>query len=142
MEDLLEVIRANDLAPWLWPAILVLAAIYLIALGGMAILRPSTAVRFLSGFAQTTRANVAEAVVRSLIGLAIIGMAPVWQSLIAAGAGLFLIVTALAMLVFPQQHRRHATRSVSAVSGAIRYIGAASLAFGCALIALLAKTAY
>lgn len=98
--------------------------------------------RFLSGFAQTTRANVAEALARSLIGLALIGMAPVWQSLIAVGAGLFLVVTALAMLAFPQQHRRLATRSVSAVSGSVRYIGVASLAFGGALIVLLAKTAY
>lgn len=142
MTDVLGIVHEIDPAPWLWPFVLAHGALYLIGLGLASLWRPAQVVGFLSAFAQTRRANRLEAALRALFGLALVGMAPRWTSVAALAAGLFLVVTALAMLAWPDAHRRLAARSVASVAGAIRLIGLASLVLGCALIVLLAKTAY
>jgi hypothetical protein len=118
--------------------ILAVAACYLLGLGGMALVRPERAFSFLAGFAQTPRANWAEAIARFLAGLGAILAAPTLTQPIAwmVGGG-FLIVTAVAMVLFPDAHRAFAARSVPAVRRFIPLIGVASIAFGLGLSAVL-----
>ena len=118
--------------------ILTLAALYLVVLGVVALLRPEAAHRFLASFAQTRRANWIEAVVRGAVGLAFVVAAPVLPWPLAMRIiGAFLLLTAAAMPLFPDQHRRIAARSVAGIAGWMRLIGVGSLLLAVALLAAL-----
>jgi hypothetical protein len=114
--------------------ILWLAAAYLVALGLVAIVRPTIAQRFLGGFAQTGVANWAEAIIRFMIGLAMVVAAPVlpFQPFFMIAGG-FLMLTALAMPLLADRHRDLAARSVAAVAPFMRLIGLVSLVGGAVL---------
>lgn len=119
-------------------AVLSLVSAYLILLGLVALLRPSLAYRFLSGFAQTGWVNLSEAGVRTIVGLALVRVAEdlpapsVWSV-----AGWFLVATAIWMIAFPATHRRIAARSTATIRPALPLVGVASIAIGAGLALLV-----
>lgn len=117
-----------------------LAALYLLGLGIAAIARPRLAHEFLSAFAQTPMANRLEAGGRALAGAGMMMAAPrLPGSAYWVGGGIFLIVTAALMLIFPDFHRLLARRSVSSIRRMMPLVGIGGMAMGLGLaLALLA----
>ncbi|NJC04854.1 hypothetical protein GGQ97_000647 [Sphingomonas kaistensis] len=109
-------------------AVLWLFAAYLLLLGFTALIRPGVALRFLFGFAQTTAANTAEGVARLAIGIAflILDRANGWSPWGLAIGG-FLGLSAVALLLVPDYHRRLAPRLVALVQNAMPFVGLGSL---------------
>ena len=115
-------------------AILWLAVGYLVLFGVVVIAKPARARLFLSGFAQTTRANMVEAGLRLLVGLAFVGASNQTKyPSISVVIGLFLAVSALLMLLLPGLHRRFASRSTASLFGVFPLFGLASLMLAAAL---------
>lgn len=125
---------------WLSLIGLWLAVGYLFGLGVAALLAPARASRFLMGFAQTPRANFAEASLRGLVGLAFIGA----DSYLGARpfgtlAGMFLIGTGVLMLLFPAAHRSIAQRTVPWATERMWLVGTGAVAMALVLGSLLTR---
>jgi hypothetical protein len=119
--------------------ILWLTAAYLAGLGFVALFKPDLARRFLSGFAQTTLANLAESTVRLLVGLAfILAAGETRNAIVALTIGWFLAGSALLMLLLPRLHRSFAAKSTASIFGVLPMFGAASLALAAVLIWFIA----
>ncbi len=115
------------------------AALYLIALGGAALVRPAVAQRFLGGFATTPRVHFTELALRVLAGAALVLRAP---HMVGSPAlllfGWILIVTSLALALVPWRwHQRFAAWSVPQATQFMPVIGVASLVGGLGLLAAL-----
>lgn len=109
-------------------------ALYLIALGIVALVDRERAARFLGSFAQTRRANTSEGLLRLTVGAAFVGLAddlPV--SGVFRAFGLVLIVSALAILAFPDLHKRFANRVVPGATRMVLAIGLVALGSGIGL---------
>jgi len=116
--------------------ILVTVAVYFLALGGVALLRPNTARQFLLGFADTPFKHYAELAVRLIVGGSLLLGAPSYtHSKSMAAFGWILVTSTAVMAVIPWKfHHRFAQ---SAVPKALRYlplIGVASLVLGILLL--------
>ena len=119
--------------------ILWLACLYLLALGLLILLARDRAHRFLASFAQTTRANWTESVLRMLVGAAFVIAAPLLDYPVAARYfGLFLAATALLLVIAPQLHRRFAAPAVASVAPFLPLLGIASIAMAILLALYLA----
>jgi hypothetical protein len=90
------------------------AGIYLLILGGAAALRPAATKRFLSSFASSARAHVAELLVRLILGAAFIVAAPrMMFSAVFDAFGWLLVATTLVLVWIPWRwHQRFAAWSV------------------------------
>ncbi len=112
--------------------VVVLTALYLIALGIAALFIPSRAARFLGGFAHSAGAHYAELVVRLLVGGAFIVNAPLMQFAEVFNVfGWVLVVTSAVLLAIPWRlHRRFAEKAVPRAMRYVKLVGLASLAFG------------
>ena len=109
--------------------ILWLTSLYLAVFGMVMMFAPDRANRFLSAFAQTSRANLVEVALRFVAGLAFAIAAPVLSYPLATyWFGLFLAATALLFVVAPGLHRRFAARAVASVAPFLPLLGAASIA--------------
>lgn len=116
-------------------AIVVVAGVYLVALGVGCFVRPNFAARFLLGFARSAFEHYLELALRVLVGASLVEMsgAPACPPIFNV-FGWVLIVTSLLMFVMPW--RWHQQFAQQAVPQALRYItlvGAASIMFGVAL---------
>lgn len=112
--------------------ILIAVALFLFALGLVALMRPGSAKRFLLGFATSAPKHYAELVARLLAGGAMLIAAP--HSTYATGLSIFgwlLIGTTAVMALVPWHiHRRFAETSVPQALRFLPMIGVASLALG------------
>lgn len=116
-----------------------LLAAYLLLLGVVALFRPERALAFLSAFARNRRINAAEAIARALAGMALLVLDSKmnWGG-VGTIVGAFLVVTALLMLLLPDQHRRLAPLLVGSIQCYMVPFGLASLALSLVLaLALL-----
>ena len=122
-------------------AIVVLVALYFIALGTSSLITPSFAKRFLLGFAESAFVHYTELLVRLVVGIAFLIHSP--RMLFANGFHIFgwlLIVTTAALLLVPWQwHRRFASKSVPQALRYLTIIGLCSLAFGGFIIVAVAR---
>lgn len=119
--------------------ILVLAALYLLVLGAIALRRPDLATRFLGGFAATARLHFTELGLRVLTGSAMILYAPrmAWGQLIT-GFGWILVGTSIALALVPWRiHRQFASRTVPRAMRFLTLIGLVAMAGGLWLLAAL-----
>lgn len=118
-----------------WRAILWAAILYLLVLGVAVLGRPRRARSFLAGFAANWRANLLEAVLRAIAGLAFIAAASTTRAPQASRLiGLVLVVTALLMALLAGTHRRFAGLASRLVFSIFPLFGVMALA----LAALLA----
>lgn len=123
--------------------IVVLAGLYLLALGTASLVAPDRARRFLSGFADSLGLHLLELAVRFVVGSAFVGGAPrMALPEVFRGFGWVLIGTTVCLLAIPWRwHRRFALRSVPRATRHIAWIGAASLALGIFVLAAVARGA-
>ncbi len=120
-------------------AILWLVCLYLFLLGTAVLMVPKRSLQFLSAFAQTPRANLIEAALRFVAGVAFIGAAPLLTfPTLASIIGLFLTATALAFVAAPGLHRRFAGPAVAAVARKFPLFGIASIALSLLLAVFIA----
>ncbi|MCC7001828.1 MAG: hypothetical protein IT357_06710 [Gemmatimonadaceae bacterium] len=118
-------------------AIVVTAALYLLALGGSALVRPAVARRFLSGHATTQPLHFLELALRIVAGAAFVVSAPrLALGDAVAVLGWVLVGTSLVLALVPWRlHQRFAAWSVPQALEYLPLIGVASLAGGLGLIA-------
>ena len=117
-------------------AIVFLAALFFLALGAAALVRPGVARAFLLGFANTAVKHYAELLVRILIGgsLVVVARDSAYPTALSAFGWLLIGTTAVMALVPWRVHGRFAR---SAVPKALRFlplIGISSLLIGAALL--------
>jgi hypothetical protein len=122
-------------------AIIVLAALYLLALGAASLVVPARACGLLLGFASSLRIHLAELFVRLFIGAALVLYAP---RMFLSGAfsliGWVLLATTACLLVVPWRwHRRFAQYAVPRATRHIALVGLASLAIGALILAAVAR---
>ena len=122
-------------------AVVVLIALYFIALGTASLIAPTFAKRFLLGFAESALVHYIELLVRLVVGVAFLINAP--RMLFADGFNVFgwlLVVTSAALLLVPWQwHHRIASKSVPQALRYLTFIGLCSLAFGGFIIVATAR---
>lgn len=118
-------------------AVIVLAGLYLIALGAASLLAPSRAARFLLGFVSSGRAHYLELFLRFIVGAALVLHAP--RMFLPGAFNLFgwvLLITTACLLLLPWHwHQRFAQQAVPKATRYIGLIGVASLAMGGFLLA-------
>lgn len=118
-------------------AIVVTAALYLLVLGGSALLRPEYARRFLGAHATTRTLHFTELALRILAGAAFIITAPhaVFTPVFLL-FGWVLVASSVALAIVPWRlHQRFAAWSVPQAMHYLPLIGVASIAGGLGLIA-------
>ncbi|MGZ8998679.1 MAG: hypothetical protein ACXW2T_07485 [Allosphingosinicella sp.] len=114
--------------------VLWLACLYLLGLGLLILFARDRAHRFLAAFAQTTRANWTESMLRMLVGVAFVIAAPRLDHPLAARTfGLFLAATALLLVIAPGLHRRFAATAVASIAPYLPLLGVGSIILGMAL---------
>lgn len=121
--------------------VIVLAALYLLALGLLALFAPARARLFLGGFVNSARAHYGEVLLRLIIAAALLQHAPqmLWADLLRA-LGWLLLITTVPLLLLPWRwHQRFARWSVPQALRYLPLIGVASLLFGLAILHALAS---
>lgn len=115
------------------------AALYLIALGGGALVRPERTRYFLEGFAGSARIHFTELVLRVVTGGALVLSAPrLAFSQALTIFGWVLIGSSLALALVPWRlHRRFAAWSVPQATQYMPLIGVTSIAGGLFLLAAI-----
>jgi uncharacterized protein YjeT (DUF2065 family) len=113
-------------------AAVVLAGLYLLGFGALALLAPSLAARHLLGFASSLRLHALELALRMLAGLAFVGYADqVHFAGIFHAVGLVLVLTTLGLALLPWRwHQRVARSTVPATLPYLPWLGLVSLAAG------------
>lgn len=119
--------------------VIVLAALYLVALGVAALAAPVPAGRFLLGFAGSRRVHFLELILRLAVGTAFVLYAP--HLPVPEGFGVFgwlLVGTSLGLLLVPWRwHQRFARRVVPHANRHMGVIGVVSVLLGSGILAAL-----
>ncbi len=112
--------------------IVVIAGLYLAALGAAALILPNEAIRFLHGFASSARLHYLELTLRLIVGGAFVTNAPRMQfSFVFSGFGWVLIATTMCLLAMPWRwHSQFAQFAIPKATHYITMIGMCSLALG------------
>ena len=119
--------------------VVLVAALYLVALGVGALVRPERAKHFLGGFAGSARIHFTELTLRVLTGGALVLSAPRLAFSDALTVfGWVLIGSSLVLALVPWRlHRRFAAWSVPQATRRMPLVGVASIAGGLVLLAAL-----
>ena len=120
--------------------VVVVAGLYLVALGVTALVRPLRARRFLEAHATSARVHFTELVLRLTVGVALVNTAPrMLGANLVLMAGWILIGTTLALAVTPWRvHRRFAEWSVPMATRRLSLVAIGAIAGGVAVLAALA----
>ncbi|MGQ0798674.1 MAG: hypothetical protein ACT4NL_00980 [Pseudomarimonas sp.] len=113
-------------------AVVALFGVYLIGLGVACLALPTTASRFLLGFASSPTLHLLEMVIRIGFGAAFVLAAPALRpSPVFVGFGWLLVVTSILLLAVPWRwHRRFAEQSVPRALQFLHLIGLSSVCIG------------
>lgn len=119
--------------------VVAVAALYLLALSGTAMVRPARAKRFLEAHASTARLHALELALRLVVGLAFVRAAPTMRGAeVVALGGWILVATTLGLAVTPWRvHRRFATWSVPMATRSMALVAIGALLGGVAIVAAL-----
>ena len=119
------------------------AGLYLAGLGVLSIADARRAALFLGSFAGSARAHYLELVIRLIVGLAFIRLAPEMPFATGFSAfGWLLVVTTLCLFAVPWRwHHKFAQRSVPHAVRYLKLFGAVSFAFGVFVIVCAAAGA-
>lgn len=119
----------------LWRWLVWASAVYVLALGGLMLVRPAIAARFLDGHAATAPLNALEAALRFIIGLAFMGASGEMRFETAFfWFGALLAATAVPMAFLPGLHKRFARWSVPMAKPFLPVLGMLALALGAMLV--------
>ncbi len=121
--------------------VIVLAGLYLLALGIASLAVPTRANRFLLGFASSQTVHFVELFLRLLVGAAIIHSAPrmLFSGAFALFGWVLLVSTACLLFVPWRWHQRFAQQAVPRATRYIALIGLASLAIGGFILVAVAR---
>ena len=124
-------------------AIVVIVALYFIALGATALLAPAIAKRFLLGFASSALTHYLELTTRLIVGGALLVQSPRMHFSPAFELfGWVLVVTTVCLLLIPWQwHHRFAKYAVPHAIRYITLIGLSSIVLGGFVLFAVAKGA-
>jgi uncharacterized protein YjeT (DUF2065 family) len=113
-------------------AVVLVAALYLLGFGVVAVAVPARATEYLHGFASSFRLHVLELIARFVVGTALVGFASHMQFGRAFTVfGVVLVLTSLGLAVLPWHwHQRFAQTSVPAAVRYLPLIGILSIAAG------------
>lgn len=113
-------------------AVVVVAGLYLLALGFVSLFSPRSASRFLLGFASSRALHFTEMIIRIVVGAALVLCSPRMLQPVAFGIfGWVLIATSTVLVFVPWHwHRRLAQQAVPLFTRYIAWIGLVSLAVG------------
>jgi uncharacterized protein YjeT (DUF2065 family) len=117
-------------------AVILLVATYFIALGFIALIKPSLAARFLLGFAQNIVVHYCELLLRLIVGFALLHLCATmpFTNVIELFAWI-LIFSTMVLFVLPWHwHRQFAQKVVPYTNRYLSVIGVISLALGISLI--------
>lgn len=119
--------------------VVVLAGLYLVGLGVLALAKPGIAGRFLQGFAGSAPKHYAELAVRFLVGAALLVHAPRMAGPAAFRVfGWLLLATTAALLCVPWRwHDRFARAAVPRAMRHARLVGLFALLSGAAVLAAM-----
>lgn len=113
-------------------SVVIAGGLFFVSLGGVALLSPTHASRFLLGFAGSATKHYAELAVRFLVGGAFVFAAPATR-----GSGMFsllgwtLLATTAGLLLIPWRwHHRFARRAVPEALRFLPLVGTSSVALG------------
>lgn len=122
-------------------AVVVLSALYLLALGTASLLVPDRARRFLLGFASSRPVHFMELGLRFVAGGALVLYAPrMWLSDAFNLFGWILLVTTAGLLIAPWRwHHRFARRAVPLFTRQVALVGLVSLALGAFILWAVAQ---
>lgn len=117
-------------------ALVASAGLFLAALGGVALVAPPLASRFLLGFASSPGKHYAELGVRLLLGCAFLVAAPrtMWPVALSLFGWVLLATTAVLLLVPWRWHHRFARWAVPEALRFLPLVGAASLVLGALIL--------
>jgi hypothetical protein len=120
--------------------IVVLTALYFLALAAVALLVPARADRFLQGFADSAGKHYAELSIRLVVGAAFVLQAPhSWFPGAFFGFGGLLLATTACLLMIPWRwHHRFARQTVPRALHFLPLIGVASLVLGALILIAVA----
>ncbi|MBL0180505.1 MAG: hypothetical protein IPP98_15540 [Gemmatimonadetes bacterium] len=139
MDDRREGVVQDHLIAVVGIAGVVLFALYLLTLGGGAIIYPETTKRFLGGFATSQRTHFTELALRVVAGASLVSSAP--RMAFGQGIALFgwmLVVTSLALAMIPWRlHHRFAAWAVPQATQHMTLVGIVSIVGGLAVLAAL-----
>lgn len=131
MDWVIDQLAPNETWSLVWRAAVLGSALYLIALGSVAIAAPVKAQRFLGGFAQTQSANLFEAVLRLIAGLAFMGASPNLRlPELAFWVGAFLSASAIVLVLLFPVHKKFASWAVPFSQRHLRLIALGALLLG------------
>jgi hypothetical protein len=122
-------------------AVIVLAALYLLALGAAFLVAPVRSSRFLLGFARSRSIHFLELFLRFVVGAALVFYAPRMPLSDAFNLlGWVLLVTTTCLLILPWRwHQRFAHYTVPRVTRHLPLVGLASLAIGVLILAAVGR---
>jgi uncharacterized protein YjeT (DUF2065 family) len=134
-------VQSAQMATFLAGAGVMLAALYLLGFGVLAVVVPARASGYLQGFASSMRLHVLELIARFAVGAAFVGNASHMQfSGTFHIVGWVLVATTLALAVLPWHwHQRFAQASVPAAVRYLPFMGIVSIAAGAFVCWAVAK---
>jgi hypothetical protein len=117
-----------------------LAGLYLVGLGFVALISPRRARAFLSGFARSAFVHYLELCIRLVVGVALVSYGPQMKSpQLFTACGWIIVLTTLGLLVVPWRwHRRFAAWSVPYATRSMSIVAVGSLAAGIFVLVSLA----
>ena len=130
MDEVSGILRATPELVLVWRVIIYLCALYLMLLAAVIFFRRDWAMAFFGGFASTPNLNAIEVALRFLAGIAFMGVASETRfPEVSFYFGLFLAVSALAMLPLYRMHKRFADVVMKALPAFLPLMGLGSLIF-------------
>jgi hypothetical protein len=116
--------------------VVVVFALFLIGLAGVAFARPPIAERFFSSFASSALTHYTEQAFRLLIGASLVVLSPkMWQADLFRITGWLVVVTSLGLLLMPWRwHHRFGQRVMPLVLRHIRLYAAGLIVFALLLL--------
>ncbi|HCR94925.1 MAG: hypothetical protein CMH91_04400 [Oceanicaulis sp.] len=134
LEPLLDGLVSLEPFSGFYLSVLRLAAVFLMALALSVLIIPEQAKHFLSGYASTLLVNSVEGVLRALVGLSLAGYAhQQGLSAILVLVGVFLVVSALVILLLPGLHKRFARWAIPFALRILPLYGAGAAVLGIGL---------
>lgn len=135
MDQISGLLRQYDALVWVWRLVVWVAAAYMLALGALTYLRPSVVHRFFGGLAASWSVNLLEAILRLIVGVALIGASPETRlPHLFFWFGVMLAVTSIPLMFLHRLHRRQASWVIPLTKRILPLMGIVAIALGSLIV--------
>ena len=128
---MIEIVHALEPLILAWRVVVWICAGALLAVGVLALIRPSVIHRFIDGFVAASRVDLVELGLRLLVSLAFMGASPatkVPRLFFWLGAG--VAITAIPLMLVHRLQRRHVAKSAPFAKRIVPVMGISAIALG------------